>query len=145
MVIYYKKCLLIMLSVPLLTFGAEQNSNLDPVTYQVYKANAFAHKGQYPQALEALNQAISLDRSAARAYKVRGHVYVAMGDLPKAIADLGKVVELVPDSANALVDRSIVHYKLGHRTDALKDIKRALDLAPDSAFAQGVRDKFLEG
>ena len=142
--INYKKCLFLLLCFPLIAFGGEQNNQLDPTTHQIYKANAYAHKGQYTQALETLNQAIAADSSSAHAFKVRGHVYVAMGDLQHALADLSKVVELAPNSANAYVDRSIVCHKLGKRTEALKDIKRALELAPDSTFAQGVRDKLVE-
>ncbi len=125
---------------PVMIFTAE-TGELDTTTRSIYKANAFAHKGQYHEALSELNHAIAKNEKSARAHKVRGHVYIAMGELQQALNDLNRVVELAPNSATPYVDRSIVYYKLGNRTQAIKDINRALQLSPNSSFAQGVKEK----
>ena len=108
------------------------------------QGNAFAKQGNFDQALQSLNQAISLNPSDARSYKLRGHVYYAMGDYTNALADLDSVCALVPDSANALVDRAIVYSVMGKHGLALADVERALALKPNSSFAQAVRQEVLK-
>lgn len=117
---------------------------LDIPSPKIDEGNVLAKGGDYPHALEALNEAISLDPMNARAYKIRGHVYYAMGDYQTSLNDMDKVVELAPESANAYVDRAIVYSSLSQHGKALSDVEVALSLKPDSVFAQEVRKKILE-
>lgn len=107
----------------------------------IEKANGYAEKGQYEEALSLLNYAIAQDPASARAYKVRGHVYIAKGEHSEALADLTKVINLVPDQAKPYADRAIVHYKMGNKGLALSDISAAERLAPASGWILAVKDK----
>lgn len=118
--------------------SASQNSS------PVEVGNFFAKQGKYSEALNSLNEAIQINPTGARAYKIRGHVYFAMGDYAQAFTDLDHVVALVPNNANALVDRAIVYSVMGNHGLALADVERALALKPSSSFAQAVRKEILE-
>lgn len=136
-------CLVLMLFSFISVEGSVPRSK-ERFLSQIDEGNAQAKKGNYSQALIALNTAINKDPHHARAYKIRGHVHYAMGDYNKALTDLDHVVTLVPDSANAYVDRAIVESVMGKHGLALADIERALALKPTSSFAKAVRAEILE-
>lgn len=115
-----------------------------PLFAGLEEGNEMAKKGDYPHALEALNQAIVKSPNNPRAYKIRGHIYYAMGDYQKSLEDLNHVVELTPKNPTSYTDRAIVHSVLHHHSQALSDVEIALKLNPDSHYATEVRKKILE-
>jgi Flp pilus assembly protein TadD len=126
------KLLIISLCLPVLLVA--QNNPIST-------ANAMAEQGRYAEALTELNSAIANEPNSARAYKIRGHVYIAQGDHQKALADLSKVIALTPHQAKPYVDRAIVHYKMGNKGLALSDISAAQRIAPTDSWVAAVREK----
>jgi len=130
------KLIIFLFCLPLMLIGAESNPEAN-----IMKANMMAEQGQYGQALKEIDAAIKKAPNSARAYKIRGHIYIAKEDYQKALADLGKVISLAHNQAKPYVDRAIVHFKMGNKGLAMSDISKALKINPSDPWTLGVGNK----
>lgn len=126
------KLLLICMCLPILLTAQENHLSL---------ANSMAEKGLYEEAIAEINTVIDKDPAYARAYKIRGHIYIAKGDLQKALEDLTQVITLVHNQAKPYVDRAVVHYKMGNKGLAMADITQAQKIAPNDPWTTAVKDQ----
>src|SRR5919202_374388 len=78
-------------------FGLEPD---DPVSYY-NRGTAYAHKGDYDQAIKDYDQALRLKPDYAEAYTNRGAVYANKGNYDQAIKDFDQALRLKPDDAMA--------------------------------------------
>lgn len=115
-------------------------ADLDPEQKQAVEqliASALqAHRNrQTGQAVEALSQAIGIDPSDSRLFRMRGNVYAAAGELASARADFSAAI--LNDPANAELHNVRGYFLMtnGVTADALKDFATAVKLDPGLAVA----------
>jgi tetratricopeptide (TPR) repeat protein len=104
---------------------------------------ALARKGDFKEAEEAFEQAVTLHPRDARVLTALGQVQEQLGELSESIETFRKVIELDPLSADAHVNLGIA---LGDRADlaaALQESFIATRLAPSSASAHFLRGRLL--
>jgi Tfp pilus assembly protein PilF len=88
------------------------------------------HFGKYPDALQNLNKAITLNSRYAEAYLYRANLYQAMGQAKEAAADFRRVIQI--DPAQTLAYRSLVRLlmKTTQKKEALPYLKQLMERNP---------------
>jgi tetratricopeptide (TPR) repeat protein len=119
---------LVVLFSLLLTGCAADNGVLE-----VLRGNNLRELGKHEQAIQAYNDAISIDPQLAEAYYNRGMVYTLRAEYDKAIADFDSAIELKPEWAEAYGERAMAHRSLGDEEQADDDAEQAVALSPDFA------------
>jgi tetratricopeptide (TPR) repeat protein len=107
------------------------------------KGIALARKGDFKQAEEAFQQAVTNQPNDPRALTALGQVQEQLGKTPDSIETFSKVIALDPRSSDAHVNLGIA---LGDHADlaaALQESLVATRLAPDSASAHFLRGRLL--
>jgi tetratricopeptide (TPR) repeat protein len=104
----------------------------NPDIWAKYKAELYAKKGQYEDAIKSYEEAVSLasnTREAAWAYSEMGSLLYRLGRYKEAINAYLRVVELHPDWEDEHLALGMIYIKLGDRESALKEyeILRRLD------------------
>jgi tetratricopeptide (TPR) repeat protein len=92
--------------------------------------------GNFPRAIEILDQVLVLQPGFADAWKVRATVYFNMNELESALADIERAVEVDPRHFPALGGLGTVLNKLGRKEEALAAYRQALAINPHYAGAQ---------
>jgi lipoprotein NlpI len=92
----------------------------------------YAKKGQYDQALQDYNQALSMEPDNAIILTSRGNLYVAKEQYDLAIEDLNRAIRINPGYANAFLIRSLVYINKGLDDEAISDLTQVIRLAPNS-------------
>ncbi|MBK7307645.1 MAG: tetratricopeptide repeat protein [Chitinophagaceae bacterium] len=90
-------------------------------------------------AIQALNKAIELDSSIAKAYNNRGYVNGSLGKPESAIRDYNKSIELDSSWAEAYVNRGLEKNQIEDYKGALEDFSKAIKLKPDDAVTYAGR------
>lgn len=93
---------------------------------------AFLGKGDYPQALDMLRQAVSASPDNVVARVALGRVYFAMGRNELAIQELTKAIELNKNYQNGYYYLALVHLKGKDYVSAAEAFREAIRIAPDS-------------
>lgn len=108
---------------------------------------AYFKKEQYPDAVRALQQAVTLQRDFCLGYLRLGQTYLAMQRFDDAEQALTHVVEVPNTTCNTTQDawmmRGQARAQLGHRDDATTDFERCVELAADSDAGHACR-RYLE-
>jgi tetratricopeptide (TPR) repeat protein len=88
------------------------------------------HFGKYPDALQDLNKAITLNPRYAEAYLYRANLYQAMGKTKEAAADFRRVIQI--DPVQTLAYRSLVRLlmKTTETKEALPYLKELMERNP---------------
>lgn len=97
--------------------------------------------GDLPQALEALEHALTAGRQDAEVFLFSGHLKEQLGLEEAALEDYGRAIILGPRQAHAYLRRGILQVRLGRYEPAVADLSRALDLgstAPEAYSHRGV-------
>lgn len=71
--------------------------------------------GQNQEALKALGRAIDLDNTLAKAYKLRGEIYIRLKEYVLAIEDYTRAIELYPEDEGARSRRAILHLQIAYQ------------------------------
>ncbi|MGO9614109.1 MAG: tetratricopeptide repeat protein [Dissulfurispiraceae bacterium] len=117
----------------------------DPVTLWTYevkgypnaafsyinRADAYARRGDYGEALKDFDNAIKVDSQYPLIYVARADVYVKLGDRPRAFDDLNRVIAMKPNVLLAYLNRAYLYVSSGDYQRALGDLDRAVKLKPD--------------
>lgn len=93
--------------------------------------------GQHDQAIDLMNQAISLNPNVFAFHCNLGVVYQAVGRLDEAANHLQRALHLTPNSPEAYNNLGVVLKDQKRYTDAEECFRRALTLRPDYADARG--------
>ena len=88
-------------------------------------------RGQYPEAIEDLTEAIKLKSDYAEAYYFRGLTYISQGKLDQAINDFTEVTKLKSDYVEAFCFRGYTYYSKGEYDQAINDFTEAIKLKSD--------------
>ena len=93
------------------------------------------HLGEQRSAIDAYNQAITLNPEYGSAYNNRGNARSALGDQRAAIADYDRAFALNPDDAVYYNNRGSARSALGEQRAAIADYDQAIALNPEYALA----------
>ena len=97
---------------------------------KVLDAHNLIIAGEYPKAIEILNEAIQLDSKNSMAYFQRACAYAKLNQAKPMIEDLNIVIELEPQNSMAYFDRGLAYQAIRRIDDAIADYQTALQLDP---------------
>ncbi len=104
----------------------------------------------FNEALGLLNTVLGtstgkIDKSEARDYIIRAHIYDELGRYKDAIPDYDKYLSLVPPTATIYNDRGRAYFQLGDKQAALQDFTQAITLDPKYGEAYNNRGWLYAG
>lgn len=102
-------------------------------------AEAAYAAGALADARTRLDEAISLDPSMAKAYKLRGDIHQRGKAYEQALEDYKRSEALDPNDVRLYVSRSALRLTDGNLKGAIKDAEKAIQLDPTSADAHNNR------
>jgi protein O-mannosyl-transferase len=91
---------------------------------------AYAHLGNYRQAIEDLNRAIEIRPGYPEAYTNRGVTYNGLGNYRQAIEDLNRAIEINPGKVEMYINRGHAYDGLGNYRQAIEDLNIAIKINP---------------
>lgn len=97
---------------------------------------AYYEKGEYADALRALDQAVRAQGKFCLGYYRMGRTYLALQQHENAEASFTRALEVDDEACQQLQDawhlRGEARAQLGHRQDAIEDFERCVELSADS-------------
>ena len=124
-----------------------------PVFFQEI-ARCYDELGEYPQAIQAINQAVQMSPDDMDYLTVKADLLGESGDIDGAIGSWTKVIEMMPDLSIAYYRRGFYEDNSAQTDKALEDYEMAAMLNPDYAYAflgkgdmllrKGQRDEAME-
>ena len=110
-----------------------ENVNAD-AHYQ--RGTYYQTRGNLALALEAYNDALTLDSHHAEARNAMATIYSQQGNFPKAEAMLREAVEQNPNAAHLRNNLGYVYYLQGNHSAAAAEFRAALKLEPNNEWAR---------
>ncbi len=99
---------------------------------------AYTRKGEYAEAIEALDEAISIDSGFAMSYSNKGNAYLSIffdsedkQALQKALKNFKKAVEIDPEDAVAYNGMGVTYQHWGDIKKAIEAWEKSLSIDPD--------------
>lgn len=92
-------------------------------------------RSQHEEAMQYVEQAMSLRQDQSFYYNTRGRIHLALGNLDQAVADIQRAVELEPQNAEAHFNFAETLMLRGNIVEAAQVYHRALTLRPIYAEA----------
>jgi tetratricopeptide (TPR) repeat protein len=105
-------------------FGYRASGNIGLIYHQ---------QGQYDQALDTFNKALSYDATKADTYYYRGETYTAMGKFEEAVSDFQAATNRFPGYDLAYQGLAYAHYRMGQFDQAQAALKQAAAISPESS------------
>ncbi|MDP3183005.1 MAG: tetratricopeptide repeat protein, partial [Desulfobaccales bacterium] len=102
----------------------------------VHLGDCYKDLKDYPKAVQAFEQALTLDPLLKEAHHFLGFCFFKLGDYQKAVPCFEKVIELDPGSAIDYANLGINLQRLGHAKEAAYVLRQALDLDAGLDFAR---------
>ena len=93
-------------------------------------------RGEFPQALEQLNQLVAVAPLYPEAWNKRATLLFMLGRYDESLADIVKTLDLEPRHFGALSGRGMIYQKQGKIADALAAFKEVLVINPNSVSAK---------
>ena len=100
------------------------------------RAENFAFRGRFTEAIAEYTQAIELAPDFSEAYRKRAVAHMNLTEYDLAIADQNEAIRFNPNHARAYYDRGIAHYFLKHHEAACRDMHIACALGLDKGCIQ---------
>ncbi len=119
-------------------------SEEDPSARHVIAGKAFEGLGEYDNAVERYERAVSADPENASAHVAMGQILAQMGRGMDALARYDKAVKVEPRHANAHIGRAKILLHLGRPDEALKSYLLAAEADPSDAGAHTAAGKLHE-
>ncbi len=110
-----------------------ENVNAD-AHYQ--RGTYYQTRGNLALALEAYNDALTLDNRHAESRNAMATIYSQQGNFPKAEAMLREAVQQNPNAAHLRNNLGYVYYLRGNHDAAMKEFRAALALEPKNEWAR---------
>ncbi|HEY5983678.1 MAG TPA: tetratricopeptide repeat protein [Anaerolineales bacterium] len=111
---------------PLRIFLVYEAENADALTLL---GRALTETGDYRAAVDALNEAIRLDRNQTAAYAYLGTSYLRLDNLAGAEINLRRAIEYYPDSFDAQIGLTEIYYRKGTYGNAYLQAETAMSKA----------------
>ena len=111
----------------------------DLATAYKNRGNAYDDQGQFEQALEDYDRALTLNPSDAESFNSRGTTYIALERYELAIGDFDKAIGINPSSPVTLANRCFARALVGALEQALSDCNESLRIRPKNAGASASR------
>ena len=127
--------LLVLLMIALAALLAARGENLDADGH-FNRAEKFAGRGRFVEAIEDYTRAIALDPEHFKSYRKRAVAHMYLGDYPKAIADHNQALARNPANGRVYYDRGISFYFLENTEAACHDMQRACNLGFQNGCVQ---------
>jgi len=108
-------------------FGYRANGNIGLIYHKT---------GEYDQALEAFDEAISYDNSKADVFYFRGETHTAVKNYEAAIIDYLAAIERFPNYTEAYQSLGYAYYKTEQYDKAIQNLNQALGFFPNNPTAQ---------
>ena len=106
-----------------------------------YLGLAYSNAGDFENALNALEQALSIDDKFAFAYRNIGNIYLSQfqnsknrDSLDKSIQNYERAVEIEPDYGAAYNTLGVAYKESGQTDKAIRCWERAFELRPDVGY-----------
>lgn len=119
----------------------QKSLTLTPPTHEI--PSIYVHLGEcykdledYPKAIQAFEQALTLDPLLKEAHHLLGFCFFKLGDYQKALPCFEQVIELDPGSAIDYANLGVNLLRLGHQKEAVFVLRQALDLDASLDFAR---------
>lgn len=96
------------------------------------KANALFSLGKADEALECINQALSLDKHLGTAWNNKGEILSRLGKNEEALATYNQALVINPDDWEVLSNLGVLLGKMGKDTEAVQSLENALKIHPKS-------------
>ena len=87
-------------------------------------------RGEYGEAIAAMDQCIALEPGFSPAYNLRGKSYAVLGRYEEALRDFNKVMTLTPDLPHGYKNAGFLYLLRGDSGKAKSYLSKALSLAP---------------
>ena len=88
-------------------------------------------EGNYQEAIQLLNKALSINPKYWDAYHARGFSYENLEDYQSAINDYNRALEINPNSAKTYSNRGNLYKELNNYQSAMEDYNQALRIDPN--------------
>jgi tetratricopeptide (TPR) repeat protein len=103
----------------------------EDVVQRLFQAGADANAERWAEAHADVDEAIRLAPRYARAYGLRGTLYLQQAKREEALEAFGQAVTLDPTSADGYHNRGATHAALDQHDEAVADYTRAIELRSD--------------
>ena len=99
--------------------------NVDQLGLSLEAKDGIAYRGQknYPQALEQMNIALTLNPNSAMVYNNLGTIYTEMADYKKAIENYEKALKLTPDFEIVKKNLAFNYFNVGNYKGTIKTLE----------------------
>ena len=113
---------------------------LEPITAEPFVLRAETTLESRPElSRRDLEQALTLDRTNARAFWLYSRALVAVEKYDKAIVAAAEAVRLDPENASYRVTRAQILGQIGRLPEAIEEAEKAVETASETAARQGPR------
>ena len=100
----------------------------DASAFYNHRGVSYSKLGQYQQAIDNFNKAISLKQDYAGAYINRGNAYISLGQHQRSIDDYNEAIHLEPSNADPYLNRGIVYLTQRNNIAGCRDAQKACEL-----------------
>lgn len=114
---------------------------MDQAKQFTQQATQSLQSGQFGQALELVDQAITLDPTDAEAHVLRGICLAQLSRPQEATAAFRRATEIAPTNPKAFYNLAVHQYMLGQKSEALSAANQALRLDPAHAGARDLASR----
>lgn len=124
--------LILVLALPADTYAKARLNIENPRTVRDYhnRGNVHMVKGEYAEALQDFNTALTLDPGYIESYISRGTLHSLKQQITMAAADFDKALKLDPENIGALYSRAGLYKMQGKFHEALADYQKILEIEP---------------
>ncbi len=105
------------------------------IDYYTYLARAYAQQGKLPQAIDAYQKVLSIDRNQAEIYAELGLLHSKQNDPNQAALNYREALKLKPHWAELQYNLGVILHQLGNWHQAIATYNQALKIKPDYAAA----------
>jgi tetratricopeptide (TPR) repeat protein len=107
------------------------------------QGNTLRADGQYQEALEAYNKALSIDPNYAEAWTYKGNTLYRLGRYQEALDAVNKSLSINPDFEVTWNNKGLILQSLSRDQEALDAYNKALSINPDYSPAKNNKRKLL--
>ncbi|WP_417607999.1 tetratricopeptide repeat protein [Owenweeksia hongkongensis] len=101
---------------------------------QSIQAQIFYHKDNYKKALEAINQAISLEPDRDHHYFWKAQIQLQLSKFDDAIKSINEALRIDPEDADFYGLKSVILLQQDKKREAITCAKQGLSRSPDNGF-----------